>query len=142
MFCSLLPVHPFQPSASFLKRAFPVLLFSAARRTPPCCSRTSTGCLLWLASNSRHWCLHTRQSRDQPLLTSNSSSDPTHLPDLYAPLPLDVWCPPPITPAHHVRDCSLFWPHDGGMTFLWTSEQPRHCPRSNAGCISPSLPHN
>ena len=63
-------------------------------RTPPRCSLTSTGCLLWLASNSRHWCLHTKQSRDQPPLTSNSSSDPTHLPDLYAPLPLDVWRPP------------------------------------------------
>ena len=35
-----------------------------------------------------------RQSRDQPPLTSNNSSDPTHRPDLYAPLPLDVWHPP------------------------------------------------
>ena len=93
------------------------LIFNVPRytHTPPRCSLTSTGCLLWLASNSRHWYLHTRQSRDQPPLTSNSSSDPTHLPDLYAPLPLDVWCPPPVTPAHN---CSLFWPHDGGMTFL------------------------
>ena len=74
------------------------------------------------------------QTRDQPLLTSNCSSDPTHRPDLYAPLPLDVWHPPPITPAQLVHDCSLFWPHDGGMTFLWTSEQPRRCPRSNADC--------
>ena len=56
--------------------------------------------------------------------------------------------PPPVTPALLVHDCSLFWPHDGGMTFLWTSEQPRRCPRSNADwkptssdCISPSLPH-
>ena len=32
----------------------------------PGCSLTSTGCLLSLASNSRHWCSHTRQSRDQP----------------------------------------------------------------------------
>ena len=62
----------------------------------------------------------------------NNSSDPTHRPDLYAPLPLDVWHPPPVTPALLVHDCSLFWPHDGGMTFLWTSEQPRRCPRSNA----------
>ena len=100
--------------------------------TPPGCSLTSTGYLLSLASNSRHWCLHTRQSRDQPPLTSNSSLDPTHRPDLYAPLPLDVWHPPPVTPALLVHDCSLFWPHDGGMTFLWTSEQPRRCPRSNA----------
>ena len=30
------------------------------------CSLTSTGCLLWLASNFKHWCLHTRQLRDQP----------------------------------------------------------------------------
>ena len=50
--------------------------------------------------------------------SANSSSDPTHLPDLYAPLPLDVWRPPPIIPAHLVHDCSLFWPHDGGITFL------------------------
>ena len=40
--------------------------------------------------------------------------------------------PPPVTPAQLVHDCSLFWPHDGGMTFLWTSEQPRFCPHSNA----------
>ena len=26
--------------------------------------------------------------------------------------------PPPVTPAHLVHDCSLFWPHDGGITFL------------------------
>ena len=50
--------------------------------------------------------------------SANSSSDPTHLPDLYAPLPLDVWRPPPVTPAHLVHDCSLFWLHDCGMTFL------------------------
>ena len=57
--------------------------------------------------------------------------------------------PPAVTPAHPVHDCSLFWPHDGGMTFLWTSEQLKRCPRSNADwklissdCISPSLPHN
>ena len=41
----------------------------------------------------------------------------SHLPDLSAPLPLDTWCPP-VTPALLVHDCSLFWPHDGGMTFL------------------------
>ena len=59
-----------------------------------------------------------------------------------------LWHPPPVTPALLVHDCSLFWPHDGGMTFLWTSEQPIRCPRSNADwkrissdCFSPSLPH-
>ena len=26
--------------------------------------------------------------------------------------------PPPVTPAHLFHDSSLFWPHDGGMTFL------------------------
>ena len=33
--------------------------------------------------------------------------------------------PPPVTPALLVHDCCLFWPHDGGMTFLWMSEQRR-----------------
>ena len=49
----------------------------------------------------------------------------------YTPLPLDVWHPPPVAPALLVHDCSLFWPHDGGMTCLWTSEQPKR-PRLNA----------
>ena len=26
--------------------------------------------------------------------------------------------PPPLTPTHLILNCSLFWPHDGGMTFL------------------------
>ena len=54
----------------------------------------------------------------------------------------------PITPALLVHNCYLFWPHDGGMTFLWMSEQQRRWPPSNtdwklisSDCISPSLPH-
>ncbi|KAG5831834.1 hypothetical protein ANANG_G00283610, partial [Anguilla anguilla] len=46
----------------------------------PLCSLTSTGCLLWLASNLRPWCLHTRQLRGQHQGTFRGSSDPTHQP--------------------------------------------------------------
>ena len=56
-----------------------------------------------------------------------------NLPDLSAPLPQGAWCVPLVAPARLHHDCCLFWPHGGGMTFLWPSEQGSLWPLSSAG---------
>ncbi|XP_064190191.1 uncharacterized protein LOC135254144 [Anguilla rostrata] len=92
--------------------------------SPPC-SLTSTGCLLWLASNLRPWCLHTRQLRGQHQDTSRRSSDPTHQPDLSVLPPLDAWNLPLFVSVLPARVCCLSWPLADGMTSPWRSEQQR-----------------
>ncbi|XP_064180920.1 uncharacterized protein LOC135249320 isoform X3 [Anguilla rostrata] len=90
-------------------------------------SLTSTGCLLWLASNLRLWCLHTRLLRGQHQDAFRESSDPTHQPDLSVLPPLDAWHLPLFVSVLPVpfRVCCLSWPLAGGMTFPWRSEQQR-----------------